>query len=169
VSNQSHLALVAELREKPDEAEEQRVTAQDASGQDHVSLQPPTHIEAVMSIRELLDGAEMRHAELEAQYLLTRGLLGELVRVAYEEYMDGGRAYARDDAPGYEWTKVSRWLDDHRSLLSPGAPFPRPSNGFNGASGSPVHRERRARVLRALALSAALCAFAQLCRRRAAA
>ncbi len=169
MSNQSHLALVAEIREKSDGAEEKRVTAQEASGQDRVRPQPPTHPEAVMSIRELLDEAETRHAELEAQYLRARKLLDELVRVAYEEYMDGGRAYPREDPPGYESTKISRWLDDHRSLLPPGVPFPRRSNEFNRVSGSPAHREWRARVLGALALGAALCAIAQLSRRLAAA
>jgi hypothetical protein len=168
VSNQSHLALVAEIHEKPEGgAEERRVTAQEASGQDHVRAQPPTHAEAVMSIHGLLDAAETRHAELEAQYRRTRNLLDELVRLAYEEYMDEGRAYARQDPLGYESTKVSGWLEDHRSLLPPGAPFPRRSNEFNGVSGSPAHREWRARVLGAVALGAALCAVARVSRRLA--
>ena len=167
--SQAHLALVAEIREKPDKAEENGVSIQEASGQDHVRPQPPTHLDAVMSIRDLLDEAESRHAELEAQYRVTRELLDELVRVAYEEYMDGGRAYPREDPPGYESTKVSRWLDDHRSLLPPGVPFPRRCDEFKSTSASPGRREWRSRVLGALALSAALCAIAQLSRRVAAA
>jgi hypothetical protein len=170
VSNQSHLALVAEIRGKPDEAEEERLATQAASaGQDHDRPQPPTHPEAVMSIRELLDEAETRHAEVEVQYWRTRELLDELVRVAYEEYMDGGRAYPREDPPGCESTNVSRWLDDHRSLLPPGVPFPRRSTEFNRVSGSSAHREWRAKVLGALALSAALCAIVEFSRRVAAA
>jgi hypothetical protein len=169
VSNQPNLALVAEIREKSDEVEQNRVATQEASRQDAIHPQPPTHPEAVMSIRELLDATEMRHAELEAQLLRTRKLLDELVRVAYEEYMDGGRAYAREDPPGYESTKVSRWLDDHRSLLPTGVPFPRRTNEFSRVPGSSAHREWRARVLGALALSAALCAIVQLSRRVASA
>jgi len=169
VSNQSHLALVAEIRGKPDEGEAKRVTTPEASGRGNVAPQPPTHLEAVMSIRELLDEAETRHTELEVQYWRTRELLDELVRVAYEEYMDGGRAYPREDPPGCESTNVSRWLDDHRSLLPPDVPFPRRSNEFNRVSGSSAHRQWRARVLGALALSAALCAIVQFSRRVAAA
>jgi hypothetical protein len=167
VSNQSHLALVAEIREKPEGTEEKRVSAQEASGQDHVRLQPPTHAEAVMSIHGLLDAAETRHTELEAQHRQTRHLLDELVRAAYEDYMHEGRAYAREDPSGYESTNVSRWLEDHRSFLPPGAPFPRRSNEFNGVSGSPAHREWRARVLGAVALGVALCAVARVSRRLA--
>ena len=169
MSNQSHLALVAEIRERPDEPQKQGVTTQDASGQDHVRPQQPTHLEAVMSIRELLDEAETRHTELEVQYWRTRELLDELVSVAYEEYMDGGRAHPRRDPPGYESTKVSRWLDDHRSLLPPDVTFPRPSNEFDRVSGPSARREWRSRVLGALALSAALCAIVQLSRRVASA
>ncbi len=163
--SQSHLALVAEIRGKPDEGEAKRVTTPEASGRGNVRLQPPTHPEAVMAIRELLDEAETRHTELEAQYWRTRELLDELVRVAYEEYMDGGRAYPREDPPGCESTNVSRWLVDHRSLLPPDVPFPRRSNEFNRVSGSSAHRQWRARVLGALALSAALCAIVQFSRR----
>ena len=66
-----------------------------------------------------------RHAtrRLGDPVLRVRQLLDELVRVAYEEYMDGGRAYPTEDPAGYESTKVSRWLDDHRSLLPPGVSF----------------------------------------------
>ena len=166
MSNQSHLALVAEIREKPEGAEEKRVTAHEAPGQDHVRPQRPTHAEAVMSIHELLDAAETRHAELEAQYLQARELLDELVRVAYEEHMDRIRAYA-SDASGDESTKVSRWLEDHRSLLPPGTVFTRRSNEFNGVSGPIANREWRARVLGAVALGAALCAVARVSRRLA--
>ena len=169
MSNQPNLALVAEIREKSDEVEQNRVATQEASRQDDIHPQPPTHPEAVMSIRELLDETETRHAELEAELSRTRKLLDELVRVAYEEYMDGGRAYPIEDPPGYESTKVSRWLDDHRSLLPTGVPFPRRTNEFSRVRGSSAHREWRARVLGALALSAALCAIVQLSRRVASA
>lgn len=167
MSNQSHLALVAEIREKSEGAEEKRVSPQEVPGQDHFRPAPPTHLEAVMSIRDLLDEAETRHADLETQYLRVRQLLDELVRVAYEEYMDGGRAYPTEDPAGYESTKVSRWLDDHRSLLPPGVPFPRRSNESNTVSGSTAHRDWRARVLGAVALGAALCAVARVSRRLA--
>jgi len=163
VSNQSHLALVAEVRERPDEAEETRV-----SSQDHVRPQPPTHLEALMSIRDLLGEADARHAELDARYRRTRELLDELVFVAYEEYMEGGRAYPREDPPGYESTKVSRWLEDHRSLLPEGVPFPRRWEEFDRVSGSHANRQWRSRVLGALALSTAMWAIVQLSRRAAA-
>lgn len=166
MSNQSHLALVAEIREKPDGAEEKHVTAHEAPSPDHVRPRQPTHADAVMSIHELLDEAETRHAEVEAQYLRARELLDELVRVAYEEYMDGGRPYP-SDSPGDESTKVSRWLEDHRSLLPPGALFPRRSNEFSRVSTSTAHREWRARVLGVVALGAALCAVARVGRRLA--
>jgi hypothetical protein len=166
VSNQSHLALVAEIRERPEGAEEKRVTAHEAPGREHVLPQRPTHAEAMMSIHELLDDAETRHVELEAQYLRARKLLDELVGVAYEEYMDRVRAYPSDPS-GDESTKVSRWLEDHRSLLPPDTVFPRRSSEFNGGSDSPAHREWRARVLGAVALGAALCALARVSRRLA--
>ncbi len=127
MSNQSHLALVAEIRENPDEAEEKRLETQAASGrQDHDRPQPPTHPEAVMSIRELLDEAETRHAELEVQYWRTRELLDDLVRVALRG-VHGRRPGTPERGPiGIRVDKDQRLAGRSQVPLAAGGPVPAP-------------------------------------------